>query len=329
VCDVSGTARHLQCPYHGWTFGLDGGLRHRPDGQSFSAEGRGLRPIRVEEAGGLVWLSAAESGPDLAAWLGPMLPMLRAQGLERMSLTSHVSVMLDCNWKLSSEVHLESYHVHSLHPDVLPWVDDTAVRVQALGMHGAMWVPMARPSGRLTAPTQMLAERLAQHGIAAEGMSLTEQRQAFGAAELAVLQNKGADTGDLTPERLVETQFLHLFPNVQLNAYGHSIMLFRHHPHPTDPGRCRFEQQIFSLVPGDPTRGALPRTVPYDDPAIGPVTAADLLVAQRLQESANSPAFDPEWSEQELLIRHFYEVLSDYVDRRTVSSQSSDPLPSA
>lgn len=329
VCLASGPRHELQCKYHRWTFGLDGSLLKRPDPESFSTEGAGLSPLRVEERGGLVWLNASSTGGELTDWLGPADPLLCGQNLGKMSLTNHVSVELACNWKLSAEVHLESYHVHTLHPEVLPWVNDTEIGLETLGMHGAMTVPLAQPSGRLDNSSQLLEERLSQHQIDGKGLSQQEKRAAFAKAELNALKSKGIDTRGLTPERLVENQFISLFPNTQLNSYGHSVMLFRHHPHPTDPARCRFEQQVFSLEQGAPSRRATHRTVAADDPAIGPITAADLNIAERLQSGAHSPAFSPEYSDQELLLQHFYAVLDDYMERRIVNSQSTEPAPSS
>jgi hypothetical protein len=246
-----------------------------------------------------------------------------------MSLTSHVSVELACNWKLSAEVHLESYHVHTLHPEVLPWVGDTEITLETLGIHGAMRVPLAQPSGRLAESSGLLDQRLSEHGVDSEGLSLDEKRLAFAQAELAALRGRGIDTHTLEATQLIENRFIGLFPNTQLNSYGHSVMLFRHHPHPTDPGQCRFEQQIFSLEEGTPSRRSAHRVVAASDPAVGPITEADLAVAQRLQSGAHSPAFAPQFSDQELLLRHFYSVLGDYVERRIVSSQSTEPAPSS
>jgi phenylpropionate dioxygenase-like ring-hydroxylating dioxygenase large terminal subunit len=329
VCSTSGPRRELQCTYHRWTFGLDGGLLRRPDAESFSTEGQGLSPLRVDELAGLIWLNADPTGVELADWLGPVRSLLCAQGLDRMSLTSHVSVELACNWKLSAEVHLESYHVHTLHPEVLPWVGDTEITLETLGIHGAMRVPLAQPSGRLAESSGLLDQRLSEHGVDSEGLSLHEKRLAFAQAELASLRGRGIDTHTLEATQLIENRFIGLFPNTQLNSYGHSVMLFRHHPHPTDPGQCRFEQQIFSLEEGPPSRRSTHRVVAASDPAVGPITEADLAVAQRLQSGAHSPAFAPQFSDQELLLRHFYSVLDDYVERRIVSSQSTEPGPSS
>ncbi|MEL6342691.1 MAG: aromatic ring-hydroxylating dioxygenase subunit alpha [Myxococcota bacterium] len=313
LCTADGHHKRLRCPYHHWTFALNGRRLRRPDPGDFADEGHGLSPLTVEVFAGLIWLRVAADGPSLSDWLGAAASLLVEQGLERMSLTSHVFVELACNWKLSVEVHLESYHVHALHAEVLGWVDDTAATVSAVGRHGAMTVPMAQPSGRLSAPNDLVAQQLARLGVDPAGMDLDAQRAAFGAASLAALQRKGADVTGLTAERLVENRFLQLFPNVQLNGYGDRIMLFRHHPHPTDPTRCRFEQQIFERTSGSPVRAAQPRQVSPDDAAIGPVTAADLHVAQHLQRSAVSPAFAPDWSTQEILVRRFHEAVADFI----------------
>ena len=185
-----------------------------------------------------------------------------------------------------------------------------------------MTVPLARPSRRLpSAGGGMLSQQLSRMGVDPTGMPLEAQRAALGAASLASLAARGADVGALTADQLLHSQLIQLFPNVQLNCYGDRIMLFRHHPHPTDPTRCRFEQQIFELAPSTSGQAVRPRTVAPDDPSIGPVTGADLRVAQRLQRSAISPAFQPDWGGQERLVRHFHQQVAEHVSGPDAGAQ--------
>lgn len=187
-----------------------------------------------------------------------------------------------------------------------------------------MTVPLAQPSRRLASPSGgMLGQQLARMGIDPAGMTPEAQRAAFGAAALASLAARGADVSALTAVQLLHSQLIQLFPNVQLNCYGDRIMLFRHHPHPTDPTRCRFEQQIFELAPASSVPDVRPRTVAPDDPSIGPVTGADLRVAQNLQRSVISPAFRPDWGAQERLVQHFHQQVSAHVCGPDVGPQGT------
>ena len=317
VCTGSGTLRSLVCPYHHWRFDRSGRLVERPDAGDFEGTGRDLTPLRCTTFAGLVWVCADPATAELSDWLGDAAEALEAQGLARMSLTSDVRVPLSCNWKLSVEVHCEGYHVHALHPEVLNWVDDTRVDVQALGLHGAMQIPLARPSPRGEADPHAVHARLRELlGTSADVGELSAEaaRTRLAEAEHAALDADGVDVGWLPAERLVENHFLQLFPAVQLNGYGSRVMLFRHQPDPMDPARTVFRQQIFELSAQPPACRATPREVSLEDPAVGNVTGADLALAQRLQAGVASPAFArPEWSRQELLLRRFHAAVEDHL----------------
>ena len=70
VAQGSGCAAAFSCRYHGWTYGLDGALRHVPHADGFPGlekERHGLVPVAAAERGGLVWVSQCGSASDLAA----------------------------------------------------------------------------------------------------------------------------------------------------------------------------------------------------------------------------------------------------------------------
>lgn len=121
VCQrESGHARRLVCPYHQWSYGLDGSLR-ACGGMDRSGEADpatlGLHRVHVEEAGGLVfvWLGAdpAPFAPARAA----LEPMLAPQGLERAKVAAARTYDVGANWKLVWENNRECWHCHAGHPE--------------------------------------------------------------------------------------------------------------------------------------------------------------------------------------------------------------------
>lgn len=105
--------------------------------------------------------------------------------------------------------------------------------------------------------------------------------------------------------RIGANTLVQIFPNVQINLHPQQALVFRHRPHPTDPGRCFFDQLV--LVP-TPQPAPPHEVVGIDDPRIGPVTAADLHIAERLSAGllGGGPQ-RPAWTESESLVRDFHE----------------------
>src|SRR6185436_10697645 len=101
---------------------------------------------------------------------------------------------------------------------------------------------------------------------------------------------------------------------LQINLHPSEALVFRHRPHPTDPQRSRFDQVL--LRRGPATRSA-PRLVRSDDPVIGPVTAADLAIAERLQLGVRSLGFPgPRYTRHDGLVAHFAAQVDALVDPR-------------
>ncbi|MBW2422335.1 MAG: aromatic ring-hydroxylating dioxygenase subunit alpha [Deltaproteobacteria bacterium] len=115
---------HLLCPFHGWSFDLEGRLVGMPLAAAFEGVDRGTRglvPVPVAEWGGMVFVRATPRGApiDVEAFLGPIAPLLEA--LELGSLRKVAADRLDvrANWKLALDMGREVYHVPVVHRDTL------------------------------------------------------------------------------------------------------------------------------------------------------------------------------------------------------------------
>ena len=152
LCEGRGSGRAITCPYHHWTFALDGGLTKRDDPDGFPHGDVRLAEVQCTVFAGLVWVCLDSDAGSLSAWLGPVADRLAAYQLEDLALESDTTMPLACNWKASVDVHNEGYHVHTIHPQVLGLIDDTGVQVDPFGPHARMIVPMGRPSARKGEP---------------------------------------------------------------------------------------------------------------------------------------------------------------------------------
>jgi phenylpropionate dioxygenase-like ring-hydroxylating dioxygenase large terminal subunit len=110
-----GRRETLQCPYHAWTYGLDGSLRSAPRSEreeSFEPAELGLRPALVDSWGPFVFVNADLDAPPLADSLGALPELVHTTGLvfrERCELE------LAANWKVAVENYLECYHCPVAH----------------------------------------------------------------------------------------------------------------------------------------------------------------------------------------------------------------------
>jgi len=123
VVEGSGAGkRALSCPYHGWTYDLDGTLVDVPGEAGFAGlrrEQHALRPLAVVEKYGLVWVrpdpAAAASPLDIDTQLGGLAPELGSFGFERYQHFDTRTLRPRINWKMAVDTFLEAYHLPALH----------------------------------------------------------------------------------------------------------------------------------------------------------------------------------------------------------------------
>ena len=118
----------LQCPYHAWTYGLDGVLKGAPRSNrepGFDCEGIALRPASVGVWGPFLFANPDPQAVPLAETLGELPELVAAAGVdvERLKLHGRTGSTVDANWKLVSENFLECYHCAVAHPGFSALVD--------------------------------------------------------------------------------------------------------------------------------------------------------------------------------------------------------------
>jgi choline monooxygenase len=115
-----GTAPHLRCPYHGWTYALDGALKGTPDFSgvcNFDRAANGLVPVEIGVWEKWVFVRVTPDGMPLGEFLGSDLtaafPTALVGGLHWMERRAY---QVDCNWKVFVDNYLDGgYHVPHLH----------------------------------------------------------------------------------------------------------------------------------------------------------------------------------------------------------------------
>ena len=115
----SGNAKKLVCPYHAWTYALDGSLvaaRLMPD--DFDKTANGLHPCHVREYFGFVFINLSDGEPDdFDSVFGDMADILDFHGFAQAKIAHAASYPTAANWKLVVENFLECYHCQPAHPE--------------------------------------------------------------------------------------------------------------------------------------------------------------------------------------------------------------------
>jgi choline monooxygenase len=120
VTSPEGTTAHLRCPYHGWTYALDGTLKGTPDFTGvcdFDRSAHGLVPVAVDTWGKWVFVGMEPGGPSLPEFLGSDLAdRFRTHDLSGLHWLERRLYTVDCNWKVFVDNYLDGgYHVPYLH----------------------------------------------------------------------------------------------------------------------------------------------------------------------------------------------------------------------
>lgn len=145
LLDDLGCAMRLQCPYHAWTYALDGTLVMAP-GVVSTPDVR-LVSLPVAERFGFAWVAFSTEAEPIDAFLEPLAEDFERQGVERLAINLEMTIELACNWKLSTEVHTETLHVPWVHPEIARSVDWRHARHTRLGPHARMELDMTEGPG--------------------------------------------------------------------------------------------------------------------------------------------------------------------------------------
>jgi phenylpropionate dioxygenase-like ring-hydroxylating dioxygenase large terminal subunit len=164
-----GCVKQFRCPFHGFTWNLDGSLKEVPQAWDFEhiewAEFN-LPEARVDIWGGFVFINFDHDGEDLMSYLEILPDHFKEFDLESRYKAIHVAKIMPCNWKLCTEAFVEAYHVPFAHPQSLPYYGDSNTQYDVWPgvrhinrMISAQGVPSPSLSNITPEKTQKLMER--------------------------------------------------------------------------------------------------------------------------------------------------------------------------
>lgn len=214
----SGHCKRLHvCPYHAWSYNMDGSLRAIPGGSTddIKQAGPGLPKIDCEVYMGFVWIRFGVQGPSVAERLAKYHDLLKAYRIEEMLPNKDLTIgEHPVDWKNMMDNYLEGYHVAMGHPGL-----------------NVMMEPKYDVEASASAGTSF-----ATHRVKSMPMG--------GAAEQEYIRSLPENKA-LPDDHGRRWSYLSLFPNTNIGLQPDSIDYFVIYP--IAPGRAMFRSQSYSL----------------------------------------------------------------------------------
>ncbi len=311
ICqEESGNAPRLVCPYHAWTFGLDGRLisaRLMPE--DFDKADNSLLACHIRVFRGLIFINMSEAEPvDFDATFGDMGPILDYHGIADARIAHAGSYPTTANWKLVIENFFECYHCVPSHPEFCSMhAAESLVAVGAGPSSGpvdavANFAPklkaweesaavLGRPIGSIDEPPtsshlRLLMQRMNKPGWAAETQD--------GTAPAPLMGKRAAPDGG--------RMHLSFSPFSQIVADDHFVILFQFTPR----SALESDVEMIWLVDGRATKDQ----VDVDKMTWGyhATTTQDKIITENNQAGIMSSRYQPgRYSDQEGSVIKFQE----------------------
>ncbi len=332
-----GYSPRIACPFHGWTWSLDGELTELPCAWDFPHVDRSsfrLPEAKVGLWGGFVFVNMADDPPPLEEFLGVLPHHFVRWDLSKRYVALHIEKELPCNWKAAHEAFMESYHTKVTHPQLQTALADVNTQYDVFGdtvsrYYSASGVPSPNLDQPMSEQELLASMFVGDRSIVGDGPRFGPEDTARDvmARQLraSLEQIYGTDLSGYYDTEIIDTIGYGLFPNTVFFA-GLSIpMVYRFRPLGEDPKRALFDLIFMRPLPdsGERPEPAQPHRlredesyaiVPGMDPALARIFDQDTGNMRLQQEGfATSRKKGATLSNyQEIRIRHLHRTLERY-----------------
>ncbi|NKN39650.1 aromatic ring-hydroxylating dioxygenase subunit alpha [Agrobacterium sp. a22-2] len=219
-----GAAAKLVCPYHQWTYELDGSLLFaRQMGEDFDKAQFGLKPVHCESVGGYIFICLANEAPDFAPVRATIEPYMAPHRLLEAKVAHRNTIIEKGNWKLVWENNRECYHCAGNHPELCRTFPEAPT---VTGVEGAMDDPVILEHwARCQAaglPSQFAMDPAGQFRVAR--MPLIEGVESYTMSGQNAVKRRLSD--DVTIDR-IGTMLLFHYPTTWNHMLGDHAISFR------------------------------------------------------------------------------------------------------
>jgi phenylpropionate dioxygenase-like ring-hydroxylating dioxygenase large terminal subunit len=331
----SGRLTALRCPFHGFTWNLDGTFREMPCAWDFPHVDPAnfcLPQAQVGTWGGFVFVNLDPAAAPLEEYLEDLPWHFAEWPLEERYLSAHVVRIMPCNWKVALEAFIEAYHTVAVHPQLLRTTGDSLTEYDSYGRHVS----------RMITPVGMKSEHVEREVTDEEivqAMFLTNDADATVAAgstarhvladqmRASLTERTGSDYSLVSDAEVLDGIEYFLFPNFMPWAGYLTPLVYRFRPHGNDPDSCVIDIMLLEPVPEAAERPAPAPTrhLAHDEGFadapelgyLGRILNQDGSTFGRIQRGLHAsvrPTITLSHY-QESRIRHFHATLDGYLSR--------------
>lgn len=305
-----GSTAAFDCPYHGFTYSLDGKLKYVPDEANFynlDKDKLGLTPVITDAWEGFIFIHLDPNPREsLREYLGEIVEDVEGFPFHESTQCHEYTAVINCNWKVLMSGFLEAYHAQALHERSYsrltskenPYCHTHFIKL--LGKH-RMFSFYANPEVK---PTKLGAIAYARHEKVLREAS-------------AKAGSNGAPKSPANFQQLNSTYFIrNIFPNFQLNLVRGSW--FRHQFWPISVDKVQWDVRMYYAKPSSASEAFFQDYSRY--------TSRDNLSedgnASERSQMALAGGFIKQWvlQDEEIAIHHFNKVVADYTERFEMSA---------
>lgn len=338
LVDCDKRASKIRCPFHGFTWDLEGRIASIPNAWEFShiedPEHWQLPQCQVGIWGGFVFINPDPGASSLKEFLGEIDRHYERYPLENRYIAGHARKIVHANWKVAQEAFLEAYHVYGTHPQLAPQGSQSDMKYdcyenfsRAIGVNYIPNAALAFDATNQDVLDSVADLRLDHERVlrAKDGCTVRQQMAESARENIERITGKSAD--EYSDSELVDICFMSIFPNIHpWTLFSRICYLFR--PYKDDPDRCWMD--IYQLVPVNEEAGrppAAPVEVLGEDedwtkakgvnPFLARISNQDTYNMAPVQNGLKTTVRKcVEYSEyQESRIRHFHDLLGQWVGR--------------
>ena len=287
MAEGRGNVSCLVCPFHGWTYSLDGNLIRRPANRDFMEFPRSefsLFPVRAEEFDGYVFINFDQNADPLVDFLGQVLVRhLSVFPDANKRQVWSLGTTVQCNWKVMMDAFMETYHIPVTHNTVGdPNLETMLVPSAPFGLHARLFGLMGK-DGRGTYSLEEMADRLgisgslassgdiptspalnalttlSQMGEAVESVRVPSDLKSFGAEDVLRFNgiareywaSRGLDLSDVSDLAITPsgTGVYTIFPNTMVFRGATTNLIYRFRPNGDDHRSCLFDMSLLEAIP--------------------------------------------------------------------------------
>jgi len=329
--DFDGHTANFICPFHGFSWNLDGSVRSITSAWDFphiDRETFSLNPVLADTWGGWVFINMDLTAEPLAEFLQDLSAQFDYWAPADRYIEAHVGKIMKCNWKAAQEAFMEAFHVVTTHPQLLAGIGDENSQYDAWGNVSRAITPNATPSPHIKwDPTEQdMLEAVTMRDLDGPPSPALPPNVTARASMAAALREGmqpivGADVV-LSDAELSDSIYYTLFPNFHPWG-GTNRIVYRFRPWGNRADRCLMECYYLSPFQGDRPAPAplhlLDEEQPWTDaPELGMlarVFTQDTFNLPQVQAGLAAAQFEEVVfaNYQETKLRHFHDLLSQWV----------------